>query len=51
MRFKGETRSLIFELIEAHTLCSWFRLFCGEKVNPPAQIQVVPMPAVQQACE
>ncbi len=31
---KGETRSLIFELIEANTLCSWFRLFFGEKVIP-----------------
>lgn len=49
--FKGETRSLIFELIEANTLCSWFRPFGGEKVNPPPQIQAGPMPAVQQACE
>ena len=49
--FKGETRSLIFELIEANTLCSWFRLFGGEKVNPPPQTQVRSMPTVQQACE
>ncbi len=49
--FKGETRSLIFELIEADTLCSWFRPFCDEKVSPPPQIQADPMPAVQQACE
>ncbi len=51
MGFKGETRSLIFELIEANTLCSRFRPFCAEKVNPPPQIQAGPMPVVQQACE
>ena len=49
--FKGETRSLIFELIEANTLCSWFRPFCGEKVNPPPQIQVRSMPTVRRAGE
>lgn len=49
--FNGETRSLIFELIEGNTLCSWFRPFCGAKVNPPPQIQAVSMPTVQQACE
>ena len=51
MGFKGETRSLIFELIEANTLCSWFRPFCGEKVNPPPQIQVRSMPTVRRAGE
>lgn len=51
MGFKGETRSLIFELFEANTLCSWFRPFCGEKVNPPPQIREASMPTVQQACE
>jgi hypothetical protein len=51
MGFKGETRSLIFELIDANTLCSWFRPFCGEKVNPPPQIQAVSKPTVQQAFE
>ena len=49
--FKGETRSLIFELIEANTLYSLFRPFGGDTVNPPSQIQAVPMSTVQQACE
>ncbi len=51
MGFKGETRSLIFELIEANALYSLFRPFRGEKVNPPPQIQAVSMPTVQQAFE
>lgn len=51
MGFKGDIRSLTFELIEANTLCSWFRPFCGEKVNPSSQIQAVSMPTVQQADE
>jgi hypothetical protein len=51
MGFKGETRSLIFKLIEASTLYSLFRPFDGDKVNPPLQIQAGSMPTVQQACE
>ena len=37
---KGETRSLIFELIEANTLCSWFRLFGGDKVEPSSSAAI-----------
>jgi hypothetical protein len=51
MGFKGETRSLIFELIEANASYSWFRPFCGKKVKPPPQIQAGSMPTVQRACE
>ena len=46
-----ETRSLIFELIEANTLCSWFRPFGGKKVNPSLQSQAVSTPTAQQAGE
>ena len=51
MEFKGETRSLIFELIEANTLCSWFRPFGGDTASPHPQIQAVSMPTVQPAGE
>ncbi len=37
---KGETLSLIFELIEANTLYSWFRPFGGEKVEPSSSAAI-----------
>ena len=51
MEFKGETRALIFEPIEANTLCSWFRPFGGDAASPLPQIQAVSMPTVQPAGE